>query len=155
MRSWRDIRVEQTLKLHDPKLFLSRNGFGEPQIMRHGVKAVAYDIDGTTVLNYEKAPHYIMSLTADWTSRTAPVEWGLEAITRKLQEIDSWNSDSLVNKMFEHNEKVDQSKKRALQNETEAFVKDWRRDFAKHTSDLLTHSVGKKDSRRKKEKRNA
>jgi len=153
MRTWRDIRIEQTLKKHDPKLFLSKNGFGEAQIMRQSTKAVAYEVDGVSLINYESAPHYIISLTEDWTGRTPPCEWGLEAITRKLQEIDGWNSDSLVNKMFEHNEKVDKAKARALQNETEAFVKDWRSDFAKHTSDLLTHSLEKKDSRRKKDQK--
>jgi len=155
VKSWREIRIEQTLKQHDPKLFLNRNYLGELQVMRHAFRQVAYDLGNVQMINFEPAPHYIMSLTEDWTSRTAPVDWGLECISKKLREIDGWNPESVISNMEKHNAKIDASKKRAFENETEAFVKDWRSDFAKATSDILTHSTSGKDPREKGDRKYA
>jgi ElaB/YqjD/DUF883 family membrane-anchored ribosome-binding protein len=41
------------------------------------------------VLDY--IPTHIMSLTADWTTKTAAVDWGSDLIVQKLQSIDSHN----------------------------------------------------------------
>lgn len=51
-----------------------------------------------------------MSLTEDWTSRTSPVDWGLECISKKLREIDGWNPESIISNIEKHNAKIDASK---------------------------------------------
>lgn len=150
MKTWRETRIEQVLKQHDPKLFLNRNGFGELQVMRESFRMNSYDVDGVSLICVERQPYYIMSLTKDWTSKTDPVEWGLDPIIRRLQEIDGWNPLSLANTMEARNLKVDEAKERHMTNETEAFVKDWRSSFAKATKDISTNTLDKKlDSRRK------
>lgn len=154
MKSWREHRIEQVLKSHDPKLFLNVNGFGERQVMRKHSRMVPYDVDGKTLICVENSPHYIMSLTKDWTSKTSPVDWGLECISKRLRDIDGWNSDSFVNNLEARNLKVDEAKERKLKSETEAFVTDWRKSFAHATKDILTNTLDKSlDSRRKGDKK--
>lgn len=55
VKSWREIRIEQILKQHDPKLFLNRNYLGELQVMRESYRQVAYDL-GMQMINFEPAP---------------------------------------------------------------------------------------------------
>lgn len=149
MKSWREIRIEQSIRAHDDLLFLNKNYKGELQIMRKSYRMVPHDLDGKTILVQTPTPHYIMSLTEDWTSKTSPVDWGLEPILRRLKEIDDWGADSSFDRMMKENEHRDNLKKKAFASKTEDVVKEWRKDFKKHTSDILTHSVDKKDPRSK------
>ncbi len=149
MKSWREVRIEQTIKMHDPMLFLNKNYKGELQIMRKSFRMVPYDIDGKGVSVATSTPHYIMSLTEDWTGKTRPVDWGLEPIIRRLKEIDDWGGESSFDRMLRDNSKKDELKEKAFASLTEDVAKEWRKDFKKHTSDLLTHSVDKKDPRQK------
>lgn len=153
MKSWREHRIESVLKSHDPKLFLNVNGFGERQVMRESFRMNSYDLNGETLICVERQPQYIMSLTEDWTSKTGPVDWGLEVISKRLRDIDSWNPESMVSKREAKNLKLDQSKAKQLENRTEDFVKDWRKGFAHATKDILTNSLDKIDSRRKGDKK--
>lgn len=148
MKTWRERRIEQTIKRHDPKLFLNKNYKGELQIMRESYHYVPHDIGGITIQVSTALPHYIMSLTEDWSSRTAPVDWGLDPILRRLQEIDGWRDDPFE-RLKKENEKVDEKKAKAFGSLSEDVAKEWRKEFKKHTSDLLTHSMGGKDPRQK------
>lgn len=152
MKPWREQRIEQTIQKHDRMLFLQKNFRGELQVMRRSTHGVHYDINGTCLINYEPRPHYIMSLTKDWTGKTEPVDWGLEPIMRRLQEIDGWNHD-IAARVFDHNDRVKKQKDQSLKNKTEDFVREELRPrFAKATEDILTHSVARIDSRRKRDK---
>lgn len=147
--SWREIRIESTIKRHDKELFLNKNFRGELQIMRKAYQLVPHDFNGVEVLVKTPAPHYIMSLTADWTSRTLPVDWGLDPIVRRLQEIDGWNEDPFQ-RIKKLNAKVDEKKTNAFASLSEDVAKEWRKDFKKHTKDILTHSMDlTKDPRKK------
>lgn len=150
MRTWREKRIDDELKRHDPKLFLKKSPKGTYEVFRQRFISIRYHLsEDQSIVNYEPSPCYIMSLTEDWTIKTQPADWGLEPISRRLREIDSWNKESVVSQMEKHNAKVDEAKARKLENDTEAFVKEWRSDFARATKDILTNSVAKIDSRRK------
>lgn len=148
MSSWRELRINQILKKHDEKLFLNKNYKGELQIMREKYVSNTYSFDNRVLTVYEPNHVYIMSLTEDWTSKTAPVDWGLEAISRRLKEIDGWNPDSVISQMRKENEKVDKSKKRDFENKVESFAYEWRDEFKKATSDINTSNLKKLDKRK-------
>lgn len=93
-------------------------------------------------------PHYIFSLTDDWSPKGRPVEWGTEPILAHLRAIDLWNSGVGIEEVIEHNEQVDESKDRARLNNIEAFLKDWRRQFAKTTDSINTGTLKKLDRRK-------
>lgn len=94
--------------------------------------------------------HFIFSLTENWSLNTEARDWGLEPIWERLNFIDSWNRD-LVAQIREADEKKKKAKDRQLDNHMEAYLKEHRRDFAKATNDVLTHSLKKTDKRRLKE----
>ncbi len=146
---WSERRIQNAIKEHDSKLFLNRNYLGEIQIMRKSFKMVPHEIDGRIVYVQTPSPHYIMSLTEDWTGRTRPVDWGVEPIMRRLKEIDDWGSDSSFERMLRDNERIEERKKKSFASLTEDVALEWRKDFKKHTEDILTHSVDKKDPRSK------
>lgn len=96
-------------------------------------------------------PHHIFSLTDDWTPKGKPVEWGSEPILAHLRAIDLWNSGVGVDEVLEHNEKVDEARDRARINNTEAFLRDFRRQFARATDGIRTANMAKIDRRKEKE----
>jgi len=149
MKSWRETRIEQTIQAHDHLLFLNKNYKGELQIMRRSFSMVPHDFDGVTVYVRTPTPHYIMSLTEDWTGRTRSVDWGLEPIIRRLKEIDDWGGESAFDRMLKENERRDALKKKSFASLTEDVAREWRKDFKRHTEDILTHSVDRKDPRSK------
>lgn len=110
-----------------------------------------YNIDGSRVFAIVNSPLYIMSLTEDWTPHTGPVEWGLECIGRKLNDIDSYNPYSTINQMDNINGKIDEEKKRSFANETEFFLKEFRPQFAKSFDGVNTSNLTKIDKRRLKD----
>lgn len=88
-------------------------------------------------------PYYIFSLTDNWTTTGRPVEWGSEVIYARLRAIDLWNSGVGVDQVIEQNEKVDESKQRALRNNIESFMYEFRRQFAKATDGINTANLKK------------
>ena len=98
--------------------------------------------------NKTAPPFYIFSLTDDWTPKGKPVEWGSEPILAHLKAIDLWNSGVGVDEVIAHNEKMDESVDRARKNNIEAFLKDWRRQFAKATDGINTANLQKIDKRK-------
>lgn len=149
---WHERRINQEIKRIDRDLFVGRDPNGTLQILRKGYTTKAYQVDGCTIYALEPMPRYIMSLTEDWTNRTKPVEWGLEPIVRRLQEIDSWNANSLTNNMLKINEKVDQSKERDKMSKLEDAVRESHHVYKKTFSDINTSTMDRKnDPRRKKE----
>lgn len=153
MKSWRERRIEETIQYHDRELFLNKNYLGELQVMRRAFTMIPHDFDGHTVYVKTPTPHYIMSLTEDWTGKTRPVDWGLDPIVRRLKEIDDWGSESAFDRMLKDNDRRDAIKKNAFNSLTEDVAREWRKEFKKHTDDILTHSVNKIDSRRKGDKK--
>lgn len=146
-------RITREIQLHDRDLYCAKDYKGRMSIFR---KSYAHDdfwIDDQTVIrSLVFRPQYIMSLTDNWGANGSPVDWGLEPIVRRLREIDSHNRD-LMAEIERNYDKAKESKQRTLENETEAFVKDWRRDFAKATNDINTSTLEKKDSRRLAERK--
>jgi len=96
-------------------------------------------------------PHYVFSLTDNWTLTGKPVEWGSEPILARLKAMDLWNSGVGLEEMFEHNDKVELSKERARKNNIESFLLDFRRQFAKTFDGVNTANLKKIDKRKEQE----
>lgn len=150
MKTWREIRIEQTLKSYDPELFLNKDYKGRLQVMRNGKTYQSHNAGDFEIQVLTPSPHYIMSLTSDWSPKGEPVDWGLEPLLRRLQEIDDWGSESSFERMLAQNERKNQLKERAMKGLTEDVAKEWRKDFIKHTGDIICHSMDKTKDPRKK-----
>lgn len=97
------------------------------------------------------APHFVFALTDNWKLQGISVDWGIDPIMNKVRECDLWQRN-LAEESIRSVEKGMESKKRDLKNNNEAFIKDWRRPFAKMFNDYNISSMKKIDSRRLGEK---
>lgn len=132
-------RLTKALRGFDPSLFVRRND------------------EGTLCLWAERLlrpdePEFVLMLTEDWTWKTPPREWGVEAIIAKLQDMKR-GAPEILEELTAHNEKLRASRERGFKSENEAFFKDYRRQFAKATSDINTSTIEKVDLRREREKK--
>lgn len=150
--NWRDKRITDVIKSHDPMLFVQTNHFGTKQILRKNYRFIKYDLDdGSTLLNQVPDHQYIMALTEDWTPKTPNVDWGLLPILKRLREIDGWNSESVKdNDLVKMQEQIDKQKDKALDNKIESFAYEWRDSFKKGFSDINTSNMNKIDKRKLK-----
>lgn len=149
----RQDRITREIQYHDRDLYCAKDYKGRMSIFRKSfVHEDCWLDDHTVIKSLVFRPQYIMSLTDNWAASGCPVEWGLDPILRRLREIDSHNRDLMIEIEANH-DKAKASKQRALESETEAFVKDWRREFAKATNDINTSTMEKKDSRRLAERK--
>lgn len=149
-----DARVEilnKHLKGHDRYLYAIRTGNDMVQVYRQSTRWDSYEVDGKTLTVSRPNPQFIIALTADWTLRSKPVEWGIEPLMWKLKEMDSWRDDRQLEKIRRERETRAELTKRAERNETRAIAADLRRDFARETNDVNTSTLERVDNRRKKD----
>jgi hypothetical protein len=66
---------------------------------------------------------YIMSSTHDWTVRGTPVDRGIVAIIDRLNEIDAWKNQALLEQRRKDNEKVDEIKQKDFDNSVQDFCR--------------------------------
>ena len=144
MRSWQETRLTGAVKRHDEKLFVKKDDFGRMSVWRESYALRPYEISGSVIQCLEPAPHYIMSLTENWTMNAKPCEWGVEPILERLKSIDAWNRDSFVNsEMEENNRRVDESKQRSINNKIEDATYEAYGTFKKVFADINTANINK------------
>ena len=124
---------------------------GKLCIFRKGSRIESYDVDGVTIDFVRPAPHFVFALTDDWSTNGIPVDHGLEPILDRLKTIDLHKRD-LVAEIQRNQEERDASNERALSNHVESYLLDKRKEFARATNDVLTHSMTKTDKRKLGEK---
>lgn len=144
----RETRITRAIQRYDRELFCERDYKGRFAIFRRDFGHDDCWLDESTCIHVlVERPQLVMHLTDNWGANGLPVDWGIDPILFRLKEIDGHSRD-LMHELEASQRKNEESKDRKLASETEAFVKDWRKDFAKATSDINTSSMEKKDSRR-------
>lgn len=88
-------------------------------------------------------PHYIFSLTENWSLKSQPAEWGIEPVIARLKAIDLWANGVTVEQLAEDDEKRKASSRRGFRNNIEAFMGEFRRTFAKATDSINTSLLPK------------
>lgn len=142
--------INRELKYFDRELYAVKSDVGLVQIYRKGIRWEYFDFGSDRLIYSRLNPHYILSLTENWTLESAPVEWGIEPLMGRLREIDNHNHD-VLGRIHKDNEKREQLKRRASVNEYKAAAYDLRRDFARAVNDVNTSTLEKVESRRKKD----
>lgn len=94
-------------------------------------------------------PHFIFTLTEDWTTKTRPVEWGIEVVLARLKAHDLWNSSNFFKERAAEMEAAEQSEERSRKNNIEAFMQDFRRQFVKATDGVGIANMNKTISKGK------
>ncbi len=140
----------RALKRYDSDLYAGRTKDGLPCVFR---KTKSYEFvcewEGQPLLNLMHNRQFIFALTDDWTARGKPRDWGIDFVLQKIKSIDALANERFLEEMDAANDRIDQSNKRALKNEMEAFWSHERRRFAKATDGILTHSLSKDEPRKR------
>lgn len=145
--------INSALRRFDEKLYAEKDLLGKITIYRKAYRFLAYEFQGERLLVSHPNPYMIFPLTDDWSAKGKSVEWGVEPILSRLQAIDAWNRARIHQEYLEQHEKVDAAADRDFKNNTEAFLKDFRRPFAKAFNDINTSTLEKRDSRRDYERK--
>lgn len=141
-------RITQELRRYDPFLFAKKED-GVIRIYRRTKRLEFYDVNGVPMGFLKEDPHFVFALTHNWKPQGIPVDWGLEPIMKKIRDNDLWNRDGLADELLASYEKQAASAERHRRNETEAFLGEFRPQFARTFNDVNTSTMAKTDLRRK------
>lgn len=143
----------QHLKAHDRELFCRRPTLHGPyQVFRKGTRWETHPVSGGVLRYSRPVNHYVLALTHDWSLNGRPIEWGIEPLLARVKEIDGHNRD-VGQDVLDQQTRVKESKERAFRSESEAFLKDFRREYARATDHINTSNLSKVDPRRKQDGR--
>lgn len=151
---WRTRDLTRELQSHDHDLFCKRDPeTGCRHVMRkHNVYRHLVMNDDAVLFYPVSCPQHVLSLTHNWSMNGEPVDWGLVPLMNKIRAIDTHYGSSEIDALPEMYEQAAVAKKRDFSNKTEAFLKEFRPQFAKTFGDVNTANMDKKiDPRRKKD----
>lgn len=86
------------------------------------------------------------SLTHNWTYEGQPVDWGIDFVVNRLNEIRREQFEMWFDDMVKKRESDKRSKEQSRRNEFRALAADARREFAQATNDINTSSLSKGDN---------
>jgi hypothetical protein len=141
-------RITNALRAHDDKLYCAKSKEGTLCVYRRSYRLEPYQIGDNVLVDLRPAPFFIFALTDTWKLNGLPREWGIDPIMHRIREIDGW-SRNVAQDLIKGYEKDAESKDRDIDNQNEAFLKDFRKQFAKTTDGINTASMKKIDKRRK------
>lgn len=141
-------RITREISKYDPALFARREN-GMMKIFRRTKRLEWLEFEGEMVGFLKEDPYLVCALTHNWTVMGTPVDWGLEPISKKIRDSDLWKREGLADELIASYEKTAASKDRHMRNETEAFLGEFRSEFAKTFNDVNTANMAKIDNRRK------
>lgn len=118
-------QVTKELKKHDSCLYAQETKPGRIDIYRESKFSC-------------NPPHFLFSLTDTWKPTGRPVEYGLLVIMDRIRALDLWNNTEFMENYIKTAEKEKESKDRSRRNNIEAFLYDFRSQFAKATDSINT-----------------
>lgn len=147
--------LTKALKRYDRDLFAGRTMDGVACVFRKSKRfEPVCELNGEPLLVLKEDKQLVFPLTDNWNMRGKPRMWGIDNVLDRVKEIDAQANDRMFEEMDALNERVEDSNKRHMRNEIEAFWKDERRRFAKATDHILVSSMSKDETKRRlKDKR--
>jgi hypothetical protein len=140
----------RALKGYDRDLFAARNLDGVACVFRRWKRfEPVFEWEGGKLSTLIEDKQFVCALTDTWNLRGRPIDWGIDDVVGHIKKIDRLANERFFEELDAQNERVEQSKKRHLRNEMEAFWIDQRRAFAKATDDILTHSLSKDEPKKR------
>lgn len=148
---WHVSRLTMEVRKYDERLYAFRASNGMVQILRKPDRLEASDYNQIEPDSADLNTQFILALTDNWTLQGKPVEWGLEPVTQRIKELDSWRDPDLTNRMRRGREREKENQERFERSEIRAKALDMRREFAKATNDINTSTLEKVENRRVKD----
>ena len=142
--------LTEHLKKIDSKLYATRCSDGRIDVYRKAKRFIPFEYEDKKFLYSVDQPNFILALTDNWSVRGKPVEWGIDPLIHRMQEIDAWNKGLTAEDFIKDYEKADESRARARMNSHEAFLKDARPAFKKAFNDINTSNMDVKENSMKR-----
>lgn len=142
----------KALKRYDRDLFCDHNRDGVLCVFRKHKRFVPVCVsEGFKILNLITDKQFIFALTENWSLSTPPRVWGVDHVLTRIRQIDCQANERYFEELEAQEKRVDESEKRHLRNEAEAFVADNRREFTKWFDDEFgcVHSLSKDEPRKR------
>ncbi len=145
--------ITKHLRSYDRELYCAEDTEGKLCVWRKVSKAERLTYEGVNLVFVRPDSHRVFSLTHDWGVKGRPADWGILPIMAKVKSCDIWQRD-IVRDLEIQEEKIEKSASRDLDNKNEAFLKEFRPQFAKAFNDTRVANMDmKKDLRRTNEKK--
>ncbi len=140
----------KALRRYDRDLFAERTRDGAACVFRKVKRFVPVCVsEGFRLMNLIEDKQFVFALTDNFTLSGKPIDWGIDDVLGRVQKLDAWANNDLFEKMDAENERVDQTRRKDLKNEMEAFWSHERDRFKSATSDILTHSLSKDEPKKR------
>ncbi len=140
----------KALRSYDRELYVGRTMDGVACVFRRSKRFVPVcELGGVPLSALIEDKQFVFALTENWLATGRPRDWGIDFILNRVREIDAQANERFFEEMDQLNKRVDESRKRSLKNEMEAFWSHERRRFAKATDHILTHSLSKDEPRKR------
>lgn len=123
-------RLTKALQAHDSLLFAQETRLGRYDVYRKSSFSC-------------NPPHYIFSLTHDWSVGGTPVEWSVDIAVNRIKAHDLWRDESYIDEVFKQNQLAEDRRSRVLKNSIESFLYEFRSQFAKATDSVNTGTLKK------------
>ena len=133
----RENRITQEVRKVDPLLYAVRTNAGMIQVWR---KADKPTIEGLTEFEDSSktgSAYFVLALTDNFKLTGRPVDIGLEPLSRKLREMDTWSDPDQFTNMVKRRDNETKDKERTKSNNMRAIAADLRKDFAAATNDVV------------------
>lgn len=127
MNSWAR-NLEKRLKGHDSLLFVQEAREGRYDVYRKSETG-------------SHMPHFIFSLTEDWTVNSRPTPYGIDTVLNRIKAHDLWRDDTFIERYIKQCEDMSEAKERSRKNSIESFLYDFRKQFARATESVNTGSL--------------
>lgn len=142
-------QIARLLKRYDSNLYPKKYLTGAMGIVRKKRRWGHHKLpDGSTLWFGYDDDQLVLPITDNWTESGKPVDWGIEPIFWKIQQLDGWRDDGDYDRFCAQRDQNKRNSERARRNELKALAYDCRREFAQATNEINTSTLEKIDKRR-------
>lgn len=147
--------ITRSIRRYDREIFCAQSPAADMLCVYRRTKryVVVCEEPDFRVLNLAAGREFVLALTDTWTRKGERRDWGIDIILEKLRSMDIQANERLIEEFERAEERSKASQERHFDNELEAWAKDSRREFAKATDGILTHSLSKNETKRRRKDR--
>ena len=136
--------LTQHLRAYDSKLYAQREQNGAIHVYREGSRIETFEHNGETYLYLKVQPMFVLALTDNWNIKGRPVDWGIDPLINRIQEIDAWNKGLTIDEMIQGYDKRTENIAKDRRNQNEAWLYDNRSIFKKSFNEVNTSNLNVK-----------
>jgi hypothetical protein len=137
-------QISKEVRQYDRDLYCIK-GETHHVIMRKAFRVRQYEVDGVTLVCFERKDDPVFHLTDNWNVSGNPIDWGIEPIMKMLRYSDPRNSGAFLHEKDALNAKFEASQLRARKNMFEGMAQEVLPVYKKIRSEVNLANANKSD----------